>query len=142
DWSSDVCSSDLLGELSKYCKMLTKSKKLPDNKITDEEVLKLLELTKLRGKQKPEQSVLTEIWEKSIKAKAPTVEQIEILKKEKPYCWIEEKRLKAGKDKVSFMHNWRIAETLNVVVDGFQYDFGVGGIHGSVGGVVIEEDDD
>lgn len=131
-----------LGELRKYCKMLTKSKKLPDNKVTDEEVLKLLELTKLRGKQKPEQSVLDEIWEKSIKAKAPTTEQVEILKKEKPYCWIEEKRLKAGKDKVSFMHNWRIAETLNTVVDRFQYDFGVGGIHGSVGGVVIEEDDD
>ena len=27
---------------------------------------------------------------------------------------------------------WNVAETLNVVVNGFRYDFGVGGIHGSI----------
>lgn len=35
-----------------------------------------------------------------------------------------------------------IVESLHTVVDGFQYDFGTGGIHGSVASTIIEEDDD
>ena len=34
--------------------------------------------------------------------------------------------------KKSYWKVWRIAETLNVVVDGFRFDFGTGGIHGSL----------
>jgi len=33
------------------------------------------------------------------------------------------------------------AENLNCVVDGFQFDFGTGGIHGSIDATVVEEDE-
>lgn len=33
-------------------------------------------------------------------------------------------------------------ENLNCIVDGFQFDFGTGGIHGSVPSTIVEEDDD
>ena len=35
----------------------------------------------------------------------------------------------------------KFATTLNVVVDGFRFDFGVGGIHGSVENAIVESDD-
>ena len=33
---------------------------------------------------------------------------------------------------------WNVAETLNVVIDGFRFDFGVGGIHGSLSDKVVK----
>lgn len=45
-----------------------------------------------------------------------------------PKGWFEDEVLKTKTNRV-FRYN--IAETLNVVIDDFQYDFGVGGIHGS-----------
>lgn len=47
---------------------------------------------------------------------------IDILKKPK----------KVRVNKKSYWKVWRIAETLNVIVDGFRFDFGTGGIHGSI----------
>lgn len=41
--------------------------------------------------------------------------------------------------KKSYWGCWKVAETLNVVIDGFKYDFGVGGIHGSVSNKIIIE---
>lgn len=49
--------------------------------------------------------------------------------------WIEAKELKSPKGAVSYNFCWRIAEGLNVVINGFQYDFGTGGIHGAASGV-------
>lgn len=41
--------------------------------------------------------------------------------------------------KKSYWGCWKVAETLNVVVDGFRFDFGTGGIHGSLLNKVVKE---
>lgn len=41
--------------------------------------------------------------------------------------------------KKSYWGCWKVAETLNVVVDGFRFDFGTGGIHGSLENRVVNE---
>lgn len=97
---------------------------------------------------------------KKIKFKSkPTQKEIDEVKKEFPMGWVEETELKAmevvkdsegkpiketyidenGKQKQrnvkvpkkSYHWCYNIAETLNVVINGFRYDFGVGGIHGA-----------
>ena len=79
----------------------------------------------------------------------PTEEQIAEFKKTKPLCWIEEVELKAklpkkdgGGFKKSYHVCWRIAEALNVVIDGLCYVFGTGGLHASLEKQVILADDD
>lgn len=41
--------------------------------------------------------------------------------------------------KKSYWKCWRVAETLNVVIDGFRIDFGVGGIHGSLSNKIAKQ---
>lgn len=93
----------------------------------------------------------------------PTEEEIEEIKKLYPLGWLEVLELKTtetlkdsegnsvketvtdsnGKPKQRFVrvpkksYSWcyNIAETLNVVINGFRYDFGVGGIHGAKQGI-------
>ena len=48
------------------------------------------------------------------------------------YDEVELKAKKKGESQYSYWGCWNVAETLNVVVNGFRYDFGVGGIHGSI----------
>ena len=102
------------------------------------------------------------------KTKPTELEKKEFLKLH-PKGWIEERELKAleilrdnngdpvteividdkGKARVknvkvpkkSYYGCYKIAETLNVVIDGFRYDYGTGGIHGSVQGYVEADDD-
>ena len=62
------------------------------------------------------------------------------MKKDNPLCYIEEKLLKSKK--MSYHHCWYEAENLNCVVDGFRFDFGTGGIHGSVSPQVVYSDDE
>lgn len=74
----------------------------------------------------------------------PSEDEIRLFKHKHPLGWIQEEELKGTytevqpdgtkvkKNKVSYWKHWRIADTLNVVIDGFQFDFGTGGIHGSV----------
>ena len=64
---------------------------------------------------------------------------VEQLKKEHPLGWIEEKELKSGAVNKYFM--WRVADNLNVIVDGMQYDYGVGGLHGAMHNTILESDD-
>ena len=108
---------------------------------------------------------------KTVKFKdKPTDHDKGLFLKDHPLGWIEEVPLKAmivlkdddgnpvkesyicdktGKEKqrnvkvpkMSYRGCYRMAETLNVVIDGFRYDFGVGGIHGSVCGTVVEDDE-
>ena len=57
-----------------------------------------------------------------------------------PMGWIEEVPLKTKKNgvaQVSYWGCWNVAEKLNVVVDGFRFDFGTGGIHGSLDCVAV-----
>jgi len=82
---------------------------------------------------------------KKLKAK-PTEAEEHQLKKDNPLCWVEEVELKAketkangGGFKKAYWHCWKVAETLNVVVDGFRFDFGTGGIHGSIETKVAKE---
>lgn len=110
-----------------------------------------------------------EMVTKRIKFKdKPTEKDLSQFLKEHPKGWIEEVKLstmeivrdtdgniikeeyvdKNGKvkkrsvkrNKISYQGCYRIAETLNVVVNGFRYDYGVGGIHGSDSGVFLEDD--
>lgn len=69
----------------------------------------------------------------------PTDEQIAEFKEEWPCCWIEERLLKSGK--TSYYRCWNIAESLNVVVEGFTYVHGVGGIHAAKNNSVNISDD-
>lgn len=69
----------------------------------------------------------------------PTPEHVEQLMAEHPLGWIEMSPLKSPKNAMSYWFCWNIGETLNVVIDGFQYDFGVGGIHGAKKGVTKSE---
>lgn len=96
----------LLGDVAKYAAMVVKRKKLSDP--TDSKN----------------------------KRYAPSDDLINDLRKEHPLGWIEEKELKSPKGAKSYYWCYNVAETLNVVIDGFRYDYGVGGIHGSVQGTV------
>lgn len=70
----------------------------------------------------------------------PTEDDLKEFYKLHPEGWVEEKLLKSKK--VSYYGMWRIATNLNTIVDGFRFDFGTGGIHGSVESQVVEEDDE
>lgn len=72
----------------------------------------------------------------------PNEDELTKYKKELPLHWIEEKELKSPKGAISYYLCWNIADNLNVVLDGFRYDFGTGGIHGSVESSIICSDDE
>ena len=75
----------------------------------------------------------------------PSVEEEQRFKVEHPCGWIEAVELKAkkkGETQYSYWGCWRIAETLNVVVDGFRFDYGTGGIHGSISNKVARSNND
>jgi len=64
---------------------------------------------------------------------------VELFKSQYPMGWVEEITLKAveakkrgGGNKKSYWKSWNHADVLNVVIDGFQFNFGTGGIHGSI----------
>jgi len=65
----------------------------------------------------------------------PTREEYNLFKKEHPMGWVDKVELKSkkkGEIQYSYWGCWKVAETLNVIVGGFRFDFGVGGIHGSL----------
>lgn len=96
-----------LGDVAKYSEMVVKKKKLSDP------------------------------MDKKNKRYVPDVEMITALKKEQPLGWIEEKELKSPKGAKSYYWCHNLAETLNVVINGFRYDYGVGGIHGAKQGTHV-----
>lgn len=71
-------------------------------------------------------------------------EELAVFKAAYPAGWIDKVELKAkkkGQPTYSYWYCWDEAETLNVVVDGFRFDFGTGGIHGSVSSCIVAESD-
>jgi hypothetical protein len=75
----------------------------------------------------------------------PSRAEYDEFRREHPCGWIDKVQLKAkkkGEFQFSYYKKWKIAETLNVVVDGFRFDFGVGGIHGSLSSTIVREDDE
>mgnify|MGYP005991401253 CR=1 FL=1 len=69
----------------------------------------------------------------------PTKEELKELMRIRPCSWVDRVELKSKK--ISYNWTWRVAETLNVVVDGLEYVFGLGGLHASVSGVTFTSDD-
>lgn len=68
-----------------------------------------------------------------------------LFKNEYPCGWIDEVELKQkvkGEFKKSYWKCWNVADNLNVVVDGFQFDFGTGGIHGSLEYTLVQADEE
>ena len=78
----------------------------------------------------------------------PTEAHVLEMLAEHPLGWVEAVELKSPKGAASYWFCWRItagvagiddkktnSSPLNVVIDGFQYDFGTGGIHGCKKGV-------
>lgn len=84
-----------------------------------------------------------ELVTKKKKAKTePTRAEYNEFIREHPCGWVDKVELKAkkkGEVQYSYWYKWREAETLNVVIDGFRFDFGVGGIHGSVSSTVVSQ---
>lgn len=74
---------------------------------------------------------LSDPIDKKNKRYVPSEDRINELKKEQPLGWIEEKELKSPKGAKSYYWCYNVAETMNVVINGFRFDFGVGGIHGA-----------
>jgi hypothetical protein len=75
----------------------------------------------------------------------PTEQDIADFRAEHPLGWIEKRELKAKKKGVAQYSHWgcwKVADTLNVKVNDFRFDFGTGGIHGSVSDVIIDADDE
>jgi hypothetical protein len=61
-----------------------------------------------------------------------------------PMGWVSEEELKAkkkGEKQYSYWKNWKVATNLNVTIGGFRFDFGTGGIHGSVESTIISDSD-
>lgn len=74
----------------------------------------------------------------------PSEEAVALFKEQRPMGWVSEEQLKVKKKGVhqySYWKNWRVADTLNVVVGGFRFDFGTGGIHGSLTETIVSSDD-
>lgn len=124
-----------LGELAKYSRLVTKKKKLKHD-LSDEDHAKYTAIWKDKKNSSDEDRINAR---KMLDGK-PSQEYIDELTQERPCSWISETELKSGK--FSYHWNWRIAEALNVVVDGFEYVYGVGGIHASVEGVTFESNED
>jgi hypothetical protein len=86
---------------------------------------------------------------KKIKFKdKPTQKEIDEMLKQYPLGWVEEVELKAklpkkdgGGFKKAYYFNYKIATSLNVVIDGLCYIYGTGGIHAAVDKRVIESDE-
>jgi hypothetical protein len=70
----------------------------------------------------------------------PDDAQKQQLQESYPLGWLEPTTLKSGK--VSWYWNWRIAESLNVVIDGLEWVFGTGGIHASIESQYVYAADD
>jgi hypothetical protein len=67
--------------------------------------------------------------------KEPSTTIIEKYRRDKPLCWFTEELLKSGKK--TYWVNWNVVDSLNVIVNGFEFVFGTGGIHGSVESKII-----
>lgn len=52
---------------------------------------------------------------------------------------LSKKPKKKRKQKLSYWACWKVAETLNTVVDGYRIDFGVGGVHASLSEKIVRE---
>ena len=74
----------------------------------------------------------------------PSDDVVAMFKEQHPLGWLSEEELKAkkkGEKQYSYWKNWKVATNLNVSINGFRFDFGTGGIHGSVSNRKVVSDD-
>lgn len=121
-----------LGEVAKYAVLETKRKKFK-GKPTDEEVAAF-------KKEHP----LGWVEEEELKATEYALDEDGNSIMEYPVDAdgspdLTKKQKKKRIPKKSYWACWRIVETLNAVVDGFRFDFGTGGLHGSIENKIAKE---
>jgi len=75
-------------------------------------------------------------------AQQPSYAEWQEVLRENPTAWIEEVDLKSKKGAKSYWKCWRVADTMNVKINGFRFDFGTGGIHGSIESCTVRSDDE
>lgn len=119
-----------LGGLSKYCEMVVKKEKFPSK--PDEYDINEFKLSHPLG------------WIEEVELKATeTLKDDDGNPVKEEYVCDKTGKVKSRNVKVnkkSYYGCYNIAETLNVVIDGFRIDFGVGGLHGSGIGTFEESD--
>lgn len=135
---SDIPEHEL-GEVSKYANMVTKKKKLKNVGAVDRDTA-----TKLRKQMREivkSEGDLEEVERlRDVVCGVPSQDEIDKMLSVNPKGWVEREVLKSGKTSYYFM--WRVAESLNVVIDGMEYVFGTGGIHASRESVTYEDSED
>lgn len=122
----------LLGDVAKYAEMDTKRIKFK-TKPTDKEFKEFLKLHPLGW-----------VEEQELKA-TETLKDAEGNPVKETYIdenTGKEKQRVVRIPKISYYGCFKIASSLNVVIDGMRYDYGVGGLHSSMEASVICEDDD
>jgi hypothetical protein len=75
----------------------------------------------------------------------PSDDVVKMFKEQHPMGWVSEDVLKAkkkGEHQSSYWKNWKTATNLNVSINGFRFDFGTGGIHGSISNRKVTSDDE
>lgn len=131
---SDIEEHDL-GELAKYANMTTKSKKIKTKPVvTDKDEKKAL---RKELRETDDESRILEI--EALLYGEPDKKEIEGMLKARPCSWIDRQRLKSGG--ISYYWRWNVAETLNTVVEGLQFDYGTGGLHGATDGTTYRKSD-
>lgn len=124
---SDIPEHEL-GDVAKYANMVEKKKKLKVINESDKETAKELRKELKRLTTEGEDSEKVESLRDKICGE-PDPDQLKEMMKLYPKGWVEREVLKSGK--TSYYFKWKIAESLNVVIDGLEYVFGTGGIHAS-----------
>jgi O6-methylguanine-DNA--protein-cysteine methyltransferase len=121
-----------LGDVAKYSELIVKRKKFKtkpnDSEIAEfnaEHPLGWIEIEELKA------------TEYLFDANGEHVVQYQLDEDGSPDLTKKPKKVRVPKK--SYWGCWRVAETLNVVVDGFRVDFGVGGVHASLSEKIVKE---
>ncbi len=122
----------LLGDVAKYAEMDTKRIKFK-TKPSDNEVKDFLKLHPLGWVEEQELKALETLKD----SQGNPVKETYIDEKTG-----KEKERVVKVPKMSYYGCFKIASTLNVVIDGLRYDYGVGGIHSSLESQIVREDVD
>lgn len=131
---SDIEEHDL-GDVAKYAKMKEKKLKLKQYGACEDKIRikELRAMLKVESDEDSITNILNELYG------VPSKSEIDKMMKLHPLGWIDRVILKSGK--VSFNFMWRISETLNVIINGLEYVFGLGGLHASVDSETFVSDD-
>lgn len=117
-----------LGDVAKYAELTTKRIRFK-NKPSEQEWKDFIRFHPLAWMEEVELKAMVDLLDEQGNPVFETV----LNAKGKP----QQKKVKVPKK--SYWGCYKVAETLNVVINGFRFDFGTGGIHGSLSSKVVEE---